>query len=542
MSKLRPAGLARFAAASAALLIATLPSLPALAQTPAPHPPVHFLVQAPANLTAPLNGRLLLFLKAGHGDPAVDFDTLHSGATWVGAREVHDLAAGTTIEIDPDAEDIAFPAPFASIPTGDYEVQAVLDVDHSYNYSGRGPQDWVSPVVSLAHWTPGVGTEPTLQLTEHAPQNPDRAAALAKAKAEASESGARLEQMQSPLLTRFWGRPIGVQAWVVLPPGYAEHGQEHYPTVYWTHGFGGTIDSALVTGMRIYDRMKAGKMPPMIWVMLDESCPQGTHEFANSANDGPWGAALTTEFLPYLEARYRMDARVNGRFLNGHSSGGWATLQLEVNYPKIFGGTWSTSPDPSDFHDFTGPNLYTPHANMYRKPDGSAWPLVRMDGKVVATMEQFAQLERVFGPYGGQMTSFDWVFSPKGPSGAPVPMFDRVTGDVDPAVVAYWHDHYDLAHIVERDWSALKPDLAGRIHLTVGTADTFYLDGAAHKFEAVLSRLGAEPHFTYLPGRSHMNVYVVGPDHYALFDQISAEMYAIARPDAHWQAAAAATK
>ena len=542
MSKLPSVGLARLSAASTALLVAALPCLPALAQTPAAHPPVHFLVQAPSNLTAPLSGRLLLFLKAGHGDKAVDNDEWHLGSTWVGAREVHDLRPGASIEIDPDAEDIAFPTPFASIPTGDYEMQAVLDVDHTYNYSGRGTEDWVSPVVTLAHWTPGEGVAPTLQLTEHAPENADRAAALAKAKAEVAESGARLEQMQSPLLSRFWGRPTGIQAWVILPPGYAEHGQEHYPTVYWTHGFGGTIDSALVTGMRIYDRMKAGKMPPMIWVMLDESCPQGTHEFANSANDGPWGAALTTEFLPYLEARYRMDARVNGRFLNGHSSGGWATLQLEVNYPKIFGGTWSTSPDPSDFHDFTGPDLYAPHANMYRKPDGSAWPLVRMDGKVVATVEQFAQLERVLGPYGGQLTSFDWVFSPKGPSGAPVPMFDRVTGDVNPAVVAYWHDHYDLAHIVEANWPELKPDLTGRIHLTVGTADTFYLDGAAHKFEAVLDRLGAEPHFTYLPGRSHFDIYVAGQDHYALFDQISAQMYAIARPKAHWQTAAAATK
>jgi enterochelin esterase-like enzyme len=536
MSKLRPAALLGLSAASATLLFVALPGLPALAQTPAGHAPVHFTVQAPSNLTAPLNGRLLLFLKAGHGDKAVDSDEMNPASTWVGAREVHDLGAGATIEIDPDAEDIAFPTPFASIPTGDYEVQAVLDVDHTYNYSGRGTQDWVSPVVSLAHWTPGAGAEPTLQLTEHAPENAARATALTKAKAEATESGARLEQMQSPLLTRFWGRPTGVQAWVILPPGYAEHSQEHYPTVYWTHGFTAAIDSGLVTGMRIYDRMKAGKMPPMIWVMLDESCPQGTHEFADSANDGPWGAALTTEFLPYLEAKYRMDARATGRFLNGHSSGGWATLQLEVNYPKIFGGTWSTSPDPSDFHDFTGPDLYAAHANMYRKPDGSAWPLVRMNGKVVATVEQFAELERVFGPYGGQLASFDWVFSPKGPSGAPVPMFDRVTGDVDPAVVSYWHDHYDLAHIVETNWPELKPDLAGRIHLTVGTADTFYLDGAAHKFEAVLDHLGAEPHFTYLPGRSHFDIYVVGQDHYALFDQISAQMYAIARPEAHWQA------
>ena len=76
-----------------------------------------------------------------------------------------------------------------------------------------------------------------------------------------------------------------------------------------------------------------------------------------------------------------------------------------------------------------------------------------MNGKVVATIEQYARLEQVLGPYGGQLASFDWVFSPKSDSGAPRQMFNRATGEVDPAVVAYWHDHYDLAHIVEANWT-----------------------------------------------------------------------------------------
>ena len=59
--------------------------------------------------------------------------------------------------------------------------------------------------------------------------------------------------------------------------------------------------------------MDEKKIPPMIWVMLDESIPQGTHEFADSVNNGPWGSALTTEFIPYLERKYRMDARTSGR-------------------------------------------------------------------------------------------------------------------------------------------------------------------------------------------------------------------------------------
>ena len=86
---------------------------------------------------------------------------------------------------------------------------------------------------------------------------------------------------------------------MILPPGYGEH-TGTYPTAYWTHGFGGDIDAAMVFGLRLYERMKSGKMPPMIWVMLDESIPQGTHEFADSVNNGPWGTALTTEFIPFL--------------------------------------------------------------------------------------------------------------------------------------------------------------------------------------------------------------------------------------------------
>jgi enterochelin esterase-like enzyme len=523
---------------TAALLVS---AVAAVAQTPPQPRHVHFTVQAPSSIIAPISGRLLIFLKSGTGDKAVDSNQLSPSSTWVGAREIHSLNAGASVEVDPDAEDSASPAPFASIPTGDYEVQAVLDVDHTYNYSGRGSQDWTSPVLSLPDWTPGDGPEPVLQLTGHPEEDPARAAMLAKAKAQAVPGVAQLEELQSVLLTNFWGHPVSIKAWVILPPGYTEHSTERFPTVYWTHGFGGKLEYILGTGLGLHDRMKDGKMPPMIWVMLDESCAQGTHEFADSVNNGPWGAALTTEFIPYLERKYRMDARTAGRFLNGHSSGGWATLQLQVNYPRIFGGTWSTSPDPSDFHDFTGPDLYAPNANMYRKPDGSPWPLIRMDGKVVATIQQYARLEQALGPYGGQFASFEWVFSPKSNSGAPVQMFNRATGDVDPAVVAYWHNHYDLAHIVEANWPQLKPDLKGRIHLIVGTADTFYLDGAAHKFEAVLTRLGADPHFTYLPGRTHFDLYVVGQDRTALFGQISAEMYAVARPNAHWQSHATAT-
>jgi hypothetical protein len=497
--------------------------------------PVHvfFRIQTAASIDGPVSGRLLIFLKPGSGDKEVSVSEFNPQETWVAAREVHDLAPGTAIEVD--ADELAYPKAFSALPAGNYEAQAVLDVDHSYNYKQRVPEDWVSNVVSLPSWTPGNGADPVLTLDHHPEKDPRFISMMADAKGQAKPGAAQLEEFESPMLSRFWGHPMRIKAWVILPPGYDEHKSDTYSTAYWTHGFGGEIDSSLTFGLRLRTRMADGKMPPMIWVMLDESIPEGTHEFADSANNGPWGAALTTEFIPFLESKYRMDARPTSRLLNGHSSGGWATLQLQVNYPNVFGGTWSTSPDPSDFHDFTGPDLYAANANMYRRADGTPVPIFRDKGKVIATMEEFSHLEDVLGPFGGQISSFDWVFSPKGNSGAPQQMFDHQTGAVHPEVVAYWHDHYDLAHIVESHWTEKQASLKGRIHLFVGTADTFYLDGAAHKFEAVLNRLGADPHFTYIPDRTHFDLYLIDKDRMGLFDQIGAEMYAVARPGADWK-------
>lgn len=514
-----PLRLVYFVCLLASALICSLQ--PTQAQ-PAPAPTGIFQVKAAANIPGPISGRLILFMKQGRGDAAVDEQEFRPAATWIAAQEVHDLAPGATVEFDANVS--AYPQAFAKAPGSGWEIQAVLDVDHTYNYSGRAVQDWESPVIAL-------GSESPLVLDHHPAAGPRQATA---AKLTGTPGEAELFDCRSQALTRFWGKPTDIRAWVILPPGYDAKAKATYPTAYWTHGFGGNLKYSLATGMSLRKRMEEKKMPPMIWVMLDESIAEGTHEFADSVNNGPWGTALTNEFIPAIERKYHMDARPSGRLLNGHSSGGWATLQLQINYPNVFGGTWSTSPDPSDFHNFTGSNLYAPHANVYHGADGTLTPIMRADGKVVATFEQFAKIEAVLGPYGGQVSSFDWVFSPKGTSGAPEPMFDRATGDVYPAVVEYWRDHYDLAHLVEQHWQQDGTLLRGRIHLFVGTADTFYLDGAAHLFEARLQKLGAEPQFTYIPGRTHFDLYKVGEDRSGLFDRIGAEMYATARPNSHW--------
>jgi len=537
----------RYRHAAALLLLSAFVVGAAGAQTDALPAHRFFHVQLDSSASAtPTSGRLLLFAveaKAAEADAKtesdgksstvddVDANPFSATQTSVAAREISRWTPGQINDID--ADQLAFPAGFSQLPPGDYYVQAVLDTDHSYNYLGRGAGDLVSNVVKL-HLP--VADIPTLALTKALPaRDPWTLSASSPAATRALLPEARQHatpiQFVSPSLSAFWGRPITMHGQVLTPPGYDAKAGKRYPTVYYTQGFGGNNDRVAGPLTTVYAAMKQGEMPPMIWVFLDESSPTGTHEFADSVNNGPWGQALTTELIPQLESRYRMDAKPSGRFLNGHSSGGWATLWLQTRYPKIFGGTWSTSPDPSDFHDFTGIDLYAPHANAYRKPDGSAYPLVRDHGKVLGTFEQFAKLERVLGTYGGQLGSFEWVFSPRGKNGLPVPMFDRDTGDIDPAVVDYWRDHYDISWRLQHNWPQLKPDLDGKIHLIVGTADTFYLDGAAHKLRATLDALHAKSDFRFLPNRTHMDLYVQGKDRQGLLKQISWEMYAQARPN-----------
>jgi S-formylglutathione hydrolase FrmB len=502
---------------------------------PALADPVAIPVDTAPDVAAPLSGRLLVFAhRVEPGAPAateVDSSPFEPTGTAVAAREIEGMGAGATVLVD--GETGTFPSAFSALPPGRYDFQAVLDRNHDYNYGGRGEGDVLSGVVRADL----PGPAPRLTLGRIVPAStPDamfgRVPEAQRAALRAAFDAARPVDFVSPKLSAFWGRPIHMRGWIALPPGYREGGPA-FPVVYWTHGFGGTLGYARMTAAGAAVQMASGNWPPMIWACLDESSPTGTHEFADSANNGPWGEALTTELIPWLEAHYRMDARPSGRFLTGHSSGGWATLWLQTRYPAIFGGTWSTSPDPSDFHDFTNVDLYAPHANAYREADGSATPLVRDHANLVATLQQFAQLEAVLGPYGGQFASFDWVFSPRGPDGRPLQMFDRATGAVDPDVVQYWRDHYDIAYRIEHDWPALRATLDGKIHIVVGTADTFYLDGPAHRLQAVLTRLGAHASFTFIPDRTHFDLYQQPGDPMGLERQISWEMYGIARPGSH---------
>jgi enterochelin esterase-like enzyme len=451
---------------------------------------------------------------------SVNVDLFKPTQTTVMAREVLHWTPKQSVFLDGD--DLAFPTGISALPPGDYYLQAVLDVNHNYNYARRSGGDLVSDVVKVQL---PLKETPKLTLTRAITTETYPSPLPQAVRASAHDLNFR-----STALSAFWGRAVSMRGWVLTPPDYAAKPKERYPVVYFTHGFGADLNTLAQRMQVVHAAMTSGEMPPMIWVFLDMSGPTGIHQFADSVNNGPWGQALTRELIPHLEKQFRMDARANGRFLQGHSSGGWATLWLQTRYPETFGGTWSTSPDPADFRDFIGVDLYLPNANFYRKPDGTATPLLRVKGKVLMTLEEFARLERVQGSQGGQLASFEWVFSPRGKDGMPMPLFDRDTGNIDPDVVAHWREHYDIAHHLQKNWSRLKGSLNGKIHITVGAADNFYLDSAAAQLKSVLDGLGAKTRFEFLPERGHFDVYPEGKDQWALLKRFSWEMYAVARP------------
>jgi S-formylglutathione hydrolase FrmB len=464
--------------------------------------------------TQPVSGRLLIFMTRETKSPErIDPDFTDPSAVWISGTEIRNLEPGKTIDVDADT--LAFPAAFSKVPEGTYQIMALLDRDHSYTYDGPGGGDLLSVVVKAK--MPDDETDLTLSKV------------IPERKIEVP-ANARLIEFESPMLSAFWGRPISMQASVILPPSYDKAKTQRYPTVYSVSGYGGSHLGALRGAANLSKGMAEGRWPEMIYVYLNAKCPLGHHVFADSANNGPWGTALTREFIPYIEKQFRMDARPSGRFLTGHSSGGWTTLWVMVTHPDFFGGTWSTSPDPADFRNFTGPDLtaYPPN-NFYRDAAGKPYPLVRMDGKELMSLEQYSRQERVLGYYGGQIASFEAVFSPKGPDGQPMPIFDRDTGKVDPAVQRAW-EKYDISRLLRANWKTLGPKLRGKLHIICGTADTFHLDEPLRMLEAELKKLGSDAKIEFLEGRTHFDLYKDG-----LGDRIAEEMYAVARPKAKVQ-------
>ncbi len=251
---------------------------------------------------------------------------------------------------------------------------------------------------------------------------------------------------------------------VVLPPSYYHTPEQEYATVFVLPGFGSPYTAILDGDFQLYRYGMNSVGREKIFVFMDLECPLGNHVLANSQNNGPWTTAFIEEFIPYLEKTYRVYRDPSTRFLTGQSSGAWAGLWLQINYPDQFGGVWACSPDPVDFEAFLRVNIYRPHSNL----------LFDESGEVIEVNKFFSDVNRVVGD-GWVMSTFEAVFSPRGVDGRPLELWNRETGEIDPNVAATWKP-YDLRLILQNNWKTLAPKLAGKIHIYVAEDDPYGLD------------------------------------------------------------------
>lgn len=497
-----------------------------------------FEISFPKEMSAgPLDGHILLLISNnGDEEPRFQISFMVAKSQQVFGADVDALAPGAPAVID--ASTLGYPAESLNdITAGDYWVQGLLNIYDTFHLGngrtlklppdkGEG-QHWQVKPGNLyskpvkVHLDPKSPQTMRISLTEKVPpveDEPKVVDSIVGWDASTDDHVVRDNKwvkhirIQSDLLTKFWGRPTYLGAGVLLPDGWEEHPDAHYPLIVEQDHFhrglpgvisfrteppsdklkGGELHQAQ-TGYKLYQDWTTGRVPRVIVLSIQHATPYFDDSYAvNSENVGPYGDAITQELIPYVEKQFRGIGQGWARAVYGGSTGGWESLASQVFYPDFYNGAWVFCPDVVDFRAYMTMNLYEDsnafwidgiYGNVPR-------PSVRQpDGLVLSTMEQMNRYELVFGTHsrsGEQLDTWQAVFSSVGEDGYPKPVFNKRTGEIDHEVAKYWKEHYDLSAIMQRDWKTLGPKLAGKLHLYVGEADTFYLDRAVHLLKDVL--------------------------------------------------------
>ncbi len=301
---------------------------------------------------------------------------------------------------------------------------------------------------------------------------------------------------------------------MLLPASYYKEPKHRYPVIYVVPAFEGLdrIDEPQERAWELpMESMGTAFIVVFLQAMVNFQGEVIHTQFADSSNTGPWGTALTSEFIPETDEYFRTIASGSARFLFGHSSGAWTVLWLQTNYPGLFNGAWALSPDPVDFHDFLGPDLTKPGQNFYVDSAGHAYGMCRTHGWDTSTLRGF-----VLGPRKGcgggswaerQIDTYDDVFSPAASNNTPEKLFNRQTGAIDPSVAAYWEAHYDITHLLQERWNVIGQQLRGKLHVFVGDQDTFHLNDSVLLMRNELETLHADAEFGFAAGANHWEIY-----------------------------------
>ncbi len=494
---------------------------------------LHFAIHFPRGVEGAIDGRVLLLLAPDDSADEPRF-RVQAGAQAIQILgvDVEGRAAGSAVIID--GSTFGYPVEsLRALPAGDYTIQAVLHRYETFHLATGHVVKLPADRGEGQQWSRAPGNLYSLPVRlSLGPDGAQRVDVHLSETIPASEPPAdtryvRHIRIQSKLLSEFWGRPTFLGAHVLVPEGFDEHPEARYPLVV-MHGhfpanFGGFRETLpdpdtvpkrsarfgvdgynLVEQKEAYEAYQAwiapGR-PRMLVVEIQHPTPYYDDSYAvNSACCGPYGDAINFELIPEIERVFRGIGEGWARFVYGGSTGGWAALATAVFYPDLYNGAFGACPDPVDFRAYCLVDLYNDeNAHAVVGPLRSIERPGMRDGKgnIKATMRDLSHMEAALGSRGRsgeQLDAWQAVFSPQGPDGYPLPIWDRKTGVIDPKVAESWREHYDLRHILERDWATLGPKLAGKLHVYVGTMDNFYLDGAVRLLEAFLASTTDPPY------------------------------------------------
>ena len=188
-----------------------------------------FVAMSPTNEIEP---RIAAYNSARRRDARVPFF----------ASDVDQLVPGHNATID--SKSVGYPfLHLSQVPAGDYYVQAVLNVYTQFHRSdghviwahmdqwegqrwGFSPGNLVSKP-QIVHFDPSKDTNFQVSLTQ----------ALPPIDVPEDTEWVKHVKIQSKILSEFWGYPFFLGATVLLPKGYSQRSNVHYPTVYFQGHF-----------------------------------------------------------------------------------------------------------------------------------------------------------------------------------------------------------------------------------------------------------------------------------------------------------------
>lgn len=491
---------------------------------PSPQSGLSVAVSFPeARSSTALDGRLLLLVSTDStAEPRFQIGD-GPGTQLVFGMDVDGWAPGEVAVVDGTA--FGYPVrSTASLPPGRYWVQALLNRYETFHRADghvvklppdRGEGQYWSRKPGNLYSTPrwvhldAAGERLHLVLDQEIPPIAD----------PPETKYVKHVRIQSERLTKFWGRPMYLGAHVLLPEGFDTHPDARYPLVvnhgHFPYDFSGfrpeppdpSVPCTYSARFRLdcynriqdslahafYQEWTGPAFPRVLLIEVQHPTPYYDDSYAvNSENNGPYGDAIQYELIPEIERRFRGIGQGWARFTYGGSTGGWEAMAVQVLYPDEYNGAWVACPDPIDFRAYTVVNIYEDQNAYYLDSQWKRTPRPGQRdwlGHVSATLEETNHRELALGTKsrsGDQWDIWEAVYSPVGPDGYPRRIWDKLTGVIDREVAEYWREHYDLVHILRRDWPTLGPKVTGKLFIYVGDMDNYYLNNAVYLAEEFL--------------------------------------------------------